>query len=189
MAVPATETNGLLATTGASDQKAQAFVDLITSDLNRLYRLAGMLIGNSADAEEATGVAIERAWRRLDQLQDAQLVRPWLDRILVNECRDRLRSGRRRRLLSLDAMTRTSHDLEDSRDPFAAALAADGLGRALAQLSPDERAVVVLHYWADLTLDTTAAVLGWRGGTARSRLNRALSKMRLTLDRGDWRVN
>lgn len=141
--------------------------------LDRLYRLAGLLLGNAADAEDATQEALLRAWRSAASLRDPSQADAWLDRILVNVCRDRLR---RRRVVRFIALSDGPAEL--ASDPFAAILDRDEVLRAMADLDADQRIVVVLHYWAGLTLTDIAARTGWPTGTVKSRLHHGLVRMR-----------
>jgi RNA polymerase sigma-70 factor (ECF subfamily) len=68
------------------------------------------------------------------------------------------------------------------RDPFQAFLDRDVLLRGLARLSADERAVVVLRFWADLPLDEIADRLDWPLGSVKSRLHRAMGRLREHVD-------
>ena len=146
--------------------------ELAERDLTRAYRLAGLILGDATEAEEAVGDALERALRHADELRDPERFRAWFDRILTNACRDRLRRRRGVRLISIP------DDVIDRRDPFRDSLARDEALRAMAVLEPDERIVVILHFWADLTLDDIAIRLGWPPGTVRSRLYRGLARLR-----------
>jgi RNA polymerase sigma-70 factor, ECF subfamily len=141
--------------------------------IDRLYRLAGLLLGDSSDAEDATQEAIARAWRSAGSLRDVDHAQAWLDRILVNVCRDRLRRRRVVRFIALADGTAGGQS-----DPFQAVLDRDEALRAIATLDADQRIVVVLHYWGGLTLDEIAARTGWPSGTVRSRLHHALERMR-----------
>jgi RNA polymerase sigma-70 factor, ECF subfamily len=147
---------------------------LAALELDRAYRLAGLILGDAAEAEDAVGDALERAWGRALQLRDPAGFQAWFDRILVNVCRDRLRRRGRVRFLPLP------DDAIDRRDPFRDILAQDEAFRAMADLSVDERTVLILHFWADLTLADVAARVGWPIGTVKSRLHRALERMRAT---------
>jgi RNA polymerase sigma-70 factor, ECF subfamily len=151
----------------------ERFLPLAGSELDRAYRLAGLLLGNAHDAEDATQDALVKAWRSRGSLRDPAGFRPWFDRILVNVCRDRLRRSRRIRFIPLDGTA----DLVQAGDPFRAVLERDEMLGRLRSLDPDERIVVVLHYWADLTLVTVAERLGWPVGTVKSRLHRSLETM------------
>ena len=165
---------GLLADT-ASTATQERFLRLAGSELDRAYRLAGLLLGDARDAEDATQDALVRAWRSVGSLRDPEGFRPWFDRILVNVCRDRLRRRRRIRFIPLDGAA----DVRAAGDPFAAILDRDEALGTLDVLDADERMVVILHYWADLTLLAVAERLGWPVGTVKSRLHRALDKMAL----------
>ncbi len=151
----------------------ERFLHLAGSELDRAYRLAGFILGDAADAEDATQDALVRAWRSIGSVRDPDGFRPWFDRILVNVCRDRLRRRQRVRFTPLAGMD----DLVSARDPFGAVLDRDEVLARLKLLNPDERVVVVLHYWADLTLVAVAERLGWPIGTVKSRLHRALDRM------------
>jgi RNA polymerase sigma-70 factor, ECF subfamily len=142
-------------------------------ELTRAYRIAGLILGNAEDAEDATHDALMRAWRSAASLRDPERFDAWFDRILVNACRDRLRRRGRIRFIGLDGEGSLR-----SADPFAALLERDDVLRRLTVLDHDLRLVVVLHYWGDLRLEDLAERVGWPIGTVKSRLNRALTKMR-----------
>ncbi|MHB8959269.1 MAG: RNA polymerase sigma factor [Candidatus Limnocylindrales bacterium] len=87
-----------------TDQEArERFLRLAGGELDRAYRLAGLLLGDARDAEDATQEALLRAWTRLGSLADPVAFRPWFDRILVNVCRDRLRRRSKVRFLPLES--------------------------------------------------------------------------------------
>ena len=149
------------------------------SELDRAYRLAGLVLGTGADAEEAVGDALERAVRSIHGLRDDRLFRAWFDRILVNACRDRLRRRRLVRFVPIDAVSHRSSD----RDAFATIIDSDDLLRAVGQLPPDDRITVVLRFWADLEVNEIAARTGVPAGTVKSRLHRALGRLRQAVAR------
>jgi RNA polymerase sigma factor (sigma-70 family) len=174
--VPSVE--GELATRGGADT-ADRFLRLADGELDRAYRLAGLILGDQHEAEDATQDALLRAWRAAASLRDPAGFQAWFDRILVNVCRDRLRRRGKVRLVELDE----AQSISVVRDPFRTFLDRDEVLRAMASLDEDHRIVIVLHYWADLTLDAVAERVGWPVGTVKSRLHRALATMRSRLDR------
>jgi RNA polymerase sigma-70 factor (ECF subfamily) len=147
---------------------------LAAASLDRAYRLAGLILGDQHEAEDATQDAFLRAWRAAGTLRDPAGFDAWFDRILVNVCRDRLRRRGKVRLIALD----DAGPAASQRDPFRAVLDRDEVTRALDRLDDDLRVVLLLHYWADLTLDGVASRVGVPVGTVKSRLHRALSRMR-----------
>ena len=145
------------------------FEEAVHRHLDRAYRLAGLILGSSDGAEDATQEALLRAWQARNSLREGERFPAWFDRILLNVCRDRLRRQRRITFVQLqvDAPTTT-------RDPFAEVLDRDELGRVIATLDPDARMLVVLRFWADLPIDEIASRLNVPAGTVKSRLHRTL---------------
>jgi RNA polymerase sigma-70 factor (ECF subfamily) len=156
------------------DPTKSPFARLADRELDRAYRLAGLLLGNQVEAEDATQDALLRAWSAAASLRNPDDFQGWFDRILVNVCRDRLR---RRRLVQFVPIDDASEN-RPTADPFASVLADDELARAIAGLDEDLRTAVVLRFWADLTVDEIARRTGTRPGTIKSRLNRAMGLMR-----------
>ena len=152
----------------------ELFVRLADQELHRSYRLAGLILGNEHDAEDATQDALLRAWNAYSSLRSAEDFQAWFDRILVNVCRDRLR---RRKVIRFLPMGDEDHQ-RPGADPFQQLIASDELLRAMDAMDADLRTCVVLRYWADLTVDEIARRTGWRAGTVKSRLHRALQLMR-----------
>lgn len=140
--------------------------------LDRAYRLAGLLLADAIEAEDAVQDALVIAWRSFGSLRETDKFGAWFDRILVNGCRDRLRRRNVVRFIPMSA------DIDPAgRDPFQTFLERDVLLAGLTRLTPDERIVVVLRYWADLPLEAIADRLGWPLGTVKSRLHRALDRL------------
>jgi RNA polymerase sigma-70 factor (ECF subfamily) len=150
---------------------------LAAGSLDRAYRLAGLILGDAHEAEDATQDALLRAWRSAATLRDPAGFQAWFDRILVNVCRDRLRRRGKVRLITIDEGIAPI-----ARDPFRAVLDRDEVVRALASLDDELRIVMLLHYWADLTLEAVAERVGWPVGTVKSRLHRGLAQMRLQIE-------
>jgi RNA polymerase sigma-70 factor (sigma-E family) len=156
-----------------SDIRRVGFLAAARPGLDRLYRLAGLLLADAHEAEDAVQDALIVAWQSFDSLREQDRFGAWFDRILVNGCRDRLRRRNVIRFIPIDGQPEPS-----SRDPFAAFIERDALVASLVDLSPDERIVVVLRFWADLPLEGIADRLGWPIGTVKSRLHRALGRLR-----------
>jgi len=149
-----------------------AFVSALEGELAMAYRLAGYLMADSAEAQDAVQEASVRAWRGWKDLRERDRFHAWFSQILVNVCRTRLRQRSKRRTLDVDEV-----DLE-SADPFRAALARDAVGRALSSLSQELRMVVVLRYWGELSLAEIADRLRIPIGTVKSRHHAALQVLR-----------
>jgi RNA polymerase sigma-70 factor (ECF subfamily) len=163
------------AATARADRRA-SFAVLVDRDLDRAYRLAGVILGNGPDAEDATHDAVVHAWRSFAGLRDQSRFDAWFQRILVNVCRDRLRKRGRTPVTELALA-------ESISEPGGFANVDDrlALDRAFARLSPDQAITVVLRFHADLALDDVASRLGIPVGTVKSRLHSALAAMQVAL--------
>lgn len=141
-----------------------AFAQLIEPRAGRLLRTARAVLGCETDAYEATQEALIAAWVQLPALHDADRFDGWLNRTLVNKCRDALR--KRRRVREIDLST-TDVEVEDTTQAVVAAAA---VAAAFDRLSVDERHILVLHHLHDLPLAQIASHLDIPIGTAKSRL-------------------
>ena len=160
-------------------ERAKAFLRLADHHLDAAYRLARAILHDSTDAQDATHDAFEQAWRKWSTLRDPARFEPWFDRILVNTCRDRLRSGRRQ------ATDISAEVAIASGDPYGQAHDRDLLADAIASLSPDHRVVVALRYFRDLSVDEIARRLDIPAGTVQSRLHYALKHLHAAIDTAD----
>lgn len=152
------------------------FVAALEGELSMAYRLAGYLLADAVDAQDAVQEASVRAWRGWAGLRERDRFHAWFSQILVNVCRTRLRQRSRRRTIDVD-----DFDLEGG-DPFRAALARDVVGRSLSALSQELRMVVVLRYWGDLSLAEIADRLRIPIGTVKSRHHAALQALRRRIE-------
>jgi RNA polymerase sigma-70 factor (ECF subfamily) len=157
------------------------FEALVVAHLPDAYRLATLLLGNAADAQDVTHDAALVAWRRWRTLRDISRFDAWFDRILVNLCRDRLRRRRRIRFVPMP----DAEPLGSRPAPDAAVADRDLVARAAAGLTFEQRAAVVLRYGADLTIDEIADRLGIPAGTVKSRLHHAIAALRSALETAD----
>jgi RNA polymerase sigma factor (sigma-70 family) len=152
-----------------------AFERLVEPLLHPGYDLACAVLRDRAAAEDAVQEAAVRAWRAFPSLRDESRARPWFLKIVLNQCRATMRTRWWR-----------SHVLADRVEgevpaPDAGAELRVDLERALRVLSREQRAVVFLAYQLDLPQDEIARVLDVRVGTVKSRLHRAMARLRAAL--------
>ena len=134
-------------------------------------------------ADDVTQDAFLRAWQELPRLRDPDRFLPWVRRIVVNVARDGQRRDRRRpQVVEWSAAGAATGAASPGRGDPATSDRLTDLHAALVELSVDQRAVVGLHYLADLTLPDVAATLGIPVGTVKSRLNAALVVLRRRLE-------
>jgi RNA polymerase sigma factor (sigma-70 family) len=164
----------------SANARQAALVRYLDESLDRAYALASVILGDRGEGEEATHDAVCRAWAGIGGLREPDKVEAWFTRILVNACRDRLRRRKVRPIrVALDAEARSGSSADDPLDRLAAD---DAMVRALRELSPEHRAVLVLRFWGDLPVDEIAARTGQRAGTVKSRLHYALASVRAAWD-------
>ncbi len=110
----------------------ERFLRLAGSGMDRAYRLAGLVLGDGSEAEDAVQDALLRAWNSAGSLRDASGFEAWFDRILVNGCRDRLRRRKILRFIPIDA----THDTVPVRMPSAPSGSATRSSPASRRCSP-----------------------------------------------------
>ena len=143
----------------------------------RLDAAARLILRDPDQAKDAVQETLVRAWRDLPTLRTADRFDAWLHRLLVRACIDEARRLRRHRV-DIELFDRHA----GHRRPRRRSVDRDELERGFDRLGPEERALIVLHYYLDLPLPEVAGALGIPLGTAKSRLHRALGLMRAALD-------
>lgn len=160
-----------------------AYEELVRRYQDVALRTAHLVSGGVDDAEDAVQEAFVKAFHALARFRPGSPFRPWLLRIVANEARNRRRSANRRSGLALRATEdRPSSDAAPS--PEAAVLVHEtriALLRAVEALRDDDREVVVARYLLELPEAEAAEMLGVPRGTVKSRLSRALARLRVAL--------
>lgn len=151
----------------------EAFESLVDVRLGSAFRTAMAILGNEADARDATQDTFMRVWRDLPGLRDAARFDQWFGRILVNTCRTAARGRGRRwvREVSVTAMPGAGVGFDPPAEPEALRSRDDDMvGRAMDRLSVADRTLLVLHYYEELTLAEIAERVGAPAKTVKSRL-------------------
>ncbi|MFI5258080.1 MAG: RNA polymerase sigma factor [Candidatus Limnocylindrales bacterium] len=160
-----------------------AFDSLVRSRIDAVFRTSLAILGDEADAADATQETFVSAWCHRDALRDPDLFDAWLGRINLNACRSQLRRRRRTSVREI----RLLDPIED-REPASTdraiddrAADADVFDRAFARLSIDDRGVLVMHHLQERSVAEIAAVLAVPIGTVKSRLHRARAALESAL--------
>ncbi|MEP7059969.1 MAG: sigma-70 family RNA polymerase sigma factor [Actinomycetota bacterium] len=160
-----------------------AYEELVRRHQQAALRVATLVAGADT-AEDAVQEAFLKAYGALKRFRSGSSFRPWILKITANEARNKIRSTRRHSAIELRlAAGRPSGDAAPL--PEAVVLereAGEGLVAALSRLSERDRLVICYRYLLDLTEAETAEALGVRQGTVKSRLSRALARLRTELD-------
>lgn len=157
-----------------------AFEELVRRYEEVAFRTAFLVCGDADDARDAAQEGFVRAWRALPTFRSGAEPRPWLLRIVANAARNRRRGSSRRTALGLrlagDPLSGGA-----APSPEGAVLAAErreSLLAALERLSADDRLVIGLRWFVELDEASMAAALDVPRGTVKSRLSRAMHRLR-----------
>ena len=161
----------------ARDGDDVAFTELVDLDGDRCYAIAYRILRDVERAQDAVQQAFLLAWRELPRLRDAERFEVWLHRLVVNACYEEFRRYRR---WSTNVRTLPA-DGPGGPDTTVSVDDRDALERAFRRLSPEHRAVVVLHHHAGLPLASIADAAGVPVGTVKSRLHYATRILRESL--------
>jgi RNA polymerase sigma-70 factor (ECF subfamily) len=163
---------------------AGAFEELVRLHSDIAFRTAYLLTGSAADAEEVAQDGFVNAFRALPGFRVGAPFRPWLLSIVANQARNRRRAAGRRVRMEL----RTHSEARSESGPASPEEVAEqramrqALLNAVESLDDDDRLVVSCRYFLELSGQETAGALGIAEGTVKSRLSRALAKLRGRLD-------
>ena len=161
----------------ARDGDEDAFTDLVDLHGDRCYAIAYRILRDTERAQDAVQQAFLLCWRELPKLRDPERFGVWLHRLLVNAGYEEYRRHKRWtsniRVLPIEG--------PEAPDSIASVADRHALEQAFGGLSPEHRAVVVLHHHVGMPLATIAEVVGVPLGTVKSRLFHATRSLRAAL--------
>jgi RNA polymerase sigma-70 factor (ECF subfamily) len=162
---------------------AASYEELVRRHQQTAFRTAYLITRSAADAEESAQDGFVKAYRALGRFRSGSPFRPWLLEIVANEARNRRRSAGRRDAATVRAAAAEASG-EAAPSPEASLLDAERRGTILAALDAlkkDDRLVLACRFVVELSEEETAAALGVRKGTVKSRQSRALERLRAVL--------
>ena len=169
----------------------EAFDELVRRYEKQAYNLAYRLAGNYDDASDVVVEAFVRAFQGLHTFRGDANFGTWLHRVVVNTFLDMRKRSRGRQHVSLeeqlelngDTLTRQIEDTSPGPQELVEQEEREEvLQRAIAQLSPDRRILIVLYHFENLSYEEIAQMLKLPVGTVKSRLNRARLALREILE-------
>ena len=156
------------------------FTQLVSPEIEVLYRFAYRLCQNTDDAEELVQLLLTRLFHKLEELEQIESLRPWLMRSLYNLYVDSYRKQQRMlRVISPDEVPENAVSVEST--PYEIAESTDSqqvILTAMRQLNDDQRMVLMLHDAEGYTLPELADILQTPIGTLKSRLHRGRSQVK-----------
>jgi RNA polymerase sigma factor (sigma-70 family) len=168
----------------ARDGDLDAFEVLVARHTALAHRTAALL-GAGPDAPDVVQEAFVKAYRGLPWFRAEAPFRPWLLRIVANEARNAHRSASRRSSAELrlaSGVGAAAQVQESAESSMLRTYRRDRLLAAVRGLPEKYRLVVTCRYFLDLSEEETATVLGWPRGSVKSRLSRALGRLRAALE-------
>jgi RNA polymerase sigma-70 factor (ECF subfamily) len=156
---------------------ADAIEALVRRHWESAHRAAYLIVHDAQAAEDIAQEAMLAAVRSIDGFDRRRPFRPWLHRIVVNRSLDWLRARARRLEVSVELAGEVAGAASAASETLS-----DDLMRALAALDPDERALIVMRHLLGYRSPELARMLGLPAGTVRTRLARALTRVRDQLE-------
>lgn len=164
----------------AIDGDREAFSELMRASAPRQYAVATLILRDRSRAQDAVQEAFVSAWKGIAALREPDAWEAWLHRLTTRACFQTVRREKRRRVFELQLVALP--EVASADDSVAAVAQRDLLDRELSRLPVEQRAVIVLRFYADLPLDEVADILAIPIGTAKSRQHRGMKAMRVSLD-------
>lgn len=166
----------------AIDGDREAFSELMRASASKQYAVASLILRDRSRAQDVVQDAFVAAWKGIAGLRDPEAWDAWLHRLTVRHCFQSVRREKKRRTVELHIVL--DREPASPHDSVADIVQRDLLERELDRLPMEQRAVIVLRFFADLPLDAVADILGIPIGTAKSRQHRGLEAMRTSLTDG-----
>jgi RNA polymerase sigma factor (sigma-70 family) len=152
-----------------------AFGELVRRHQHAALRVAAVA---GADAEDAAQEGFVRAHAALHRFREGEPFRPWLLRIVANTARNRVRSSGRQRALALRAGARSTIGAEGPAEVVVGREQRDRLLAAMNRLDSKDRLILAYRWFEGMSESEMALALGCRPGTVKSRLSRAMARLR-----------
>jgi RNA polymerase sigma-70 factor (ECF subfamily) len=156
---------------------ADAIEALVRRHWDAAHRAAYLIVHDAGAAEDIAQEAMLAAVRSIDRFDRRRPFKPWLHRIVVNRSLDLLRARTRRQEVSVEVTGPVADAPVQAPDVLS-----DELMRALAELAPDERALVVMRHLLGYRSPELGRMLGMPAATVRTRLARAITRLRELLE-------
>jgi RNA polymerase sigma-70 factor, ECF subfamily len=156
-----------------------AFTVLAAGAFDRLHRTARLILRDDEQAADAVQEALMAAWLHIRAVRDPDRFDAWLHRLLVHACYREARRVKHREIVEIHM---TTPDARGSGDAQELTAVRDQLERGFHRLTPEQRAVLVVHHYLGLPDAEAAIVLDIALGTFKSRLNRASAALRAALE-------
>lgn len=152
--------------------RKDAFAELIQENKTSLYRLSKSILKNEADVQDSISETIIKAYTNIHTLKLMDSFKPWIMKILVNECYNIIKKQKKVELT--DDLTAFEGSYEDKTE--------DSLMLYVNQLEDEFKSVIILFYYDDISIKNISRILNISEGTVKSRLSRAKAKLKVMME-------
>ena len=149
-----------------------SFAELVQKNKASLYRLSKSILKNEADVQEAISETILKAYMNIHKLKLMDSFKPWIMKILVNECYNIIKKHKKVELT--DDFTAFEGSYEEKTE--------DSLMFYVNQLEDEFKSVIILYYYDDISIKDISKILNIAEGTVKSRLSRAKGKLKAMME-------
>lgn len=156
--------------------KREKLETYVTENINKIYRLAFSYVKNEHDAEDIVNESVRRALDGIEQLRNEEFLGTWFFRIVINTSNTYLKS--KSKLIYLDEIVENSLTTEDKYQDT-------DLYDAVMKLDSKYRIVIILKFYEDMTIERISEILDENISTVKTKLYKALKKLRLEIDKED----
>lgn len=156
--------------------KREKLETYVTENINKIYRLAFSYVKNEHDAEDIVNESVRKALDCIEQLRNEEFLGTWFFRIVINTSNTYLKS--KSKLIYLDEIVENSLTTEDKYQDT-------DLYDAVMKLDSKYRIVIILKFYEDMTIERISEVLDENISTVKTKLYKALKKLRLEIDKED----
>jgi RNA polymerase sigma-70 factor (ECF subfamily) len=166
----------------AARGEVPAYEELVRRYQGIAHRTAYLIAGGAAQADDAAQAGFVKAYRALGRFDRSRPFRPWLLRIVANEARNLRRAEARRASLELRAARQEPEAVPGPESEAASRERREVLLAAVNRLAAADREVIAMRYFLELSEAEMATMLGVAAGTVKSRLSRALTRLRAIVE-------
>jgi len=162
----------------AANGDPAAWEPLVLAHQEAVFRLSYLLLGDPDDAQDIAQETFLRAWKHLRRFDPARPLRPWLLSIASNLASNRRRSAGRYVSALMRAFRSEPASSSGPEESSTRQMEAADLWKAVQQLSMPDQQIIYLRYFLELSVSESSQVLDLAEGTVKSRLSRALERLR-----------
>ena len=158
---------------------ANLFLEKLMNDYgDEIFRMCYLYLKDYQLAEDATQETFIKAMRSYEAFENRSSEKTWLIRIAINSCKNIMRTS----WFRIRRNTLRSHQEKESKNPIEELVEKNTISSAIMKLKLEDRKMIILYYYQELSLKDIASIMGISTNTANQRLSRARKKLKMILE-------